>query len=228
MVIKFQRGRVRASALCILVLALTGGCGQQTTEGQAATRPPDIYFEASQAVGNGTVKTFVKPDPSGQPAEVGLVMSASSMDGLAAEDTIPPTMVMLGFPPEAKATVLDHVMMNWNSHGHKPAELFGKPHFDFHFYLSDAASVMAIDPGGAWTSRPKRRAYPTPDTCHRTSRRIPGCRPRTRCRPWGCRPGVLDLPGRTDDASRLVTLGGPGLAGVRRWAATRRGRLGAT
>ncbi|HEY0574809.1 MAG TPA: DUF5602 domain-containing protein [Pseudonocardia sp.] len=148
MVIKFQRGRVRASALCILVLALTGGCGQQRTEGQAATRPPDIYFGASQAVGNGTAKTFVKPDPSGQPAEVGLVMSASSMDGLAAEDTVPPTMVMLGFPPEAKATVFDHVMMNWNSHGHKPAEVFGKPHFDFHFYLSDAASVMAIDPGG--------------------------------------------------------------------------------
>jgi hypothetical protein len=39
-------------------------------------------------------------------------------------------------------------MMNWNSYGHKPAEVFGKPHFDFHFYLSDAASVMAIDPGG--------------------------------------------------------------------------------
>jgi len=149
MVIRFQRGRVRASVLCILVLVLAGGCGRPATEGQAATRPPDTYFGQPQRIGNGTVKTFVRPDPSGQPAELGLVMTASSMEGLPAEDTVPPTMLMLGFPPEAKATVLDHVMMNWNSHGHKPAEVFGTPHFDFHFYLSDAASVMAIDPGSA-------------------------------------------------------------------------------
>ena len=76
---------MRASVLCILVLVLAGGCGRQATEGQAPTQPPDTYFGESKSIGNGTVKTYVRPDPSGQPAEVGLVMTASSMDGLPAE-----------------------------------------------------------------------------------------------------------------------------------------------
>jgi len=97
-------------------------------------------------MGNGSIRSFVTLDPAGNPTEVGLRLTATALDGLPAEDTVPPTMTMLELPAPASATVFDHIMLNWNSHGHPPAVLFGKPHFDFHFYLADAASVMAINP----------------------------------------------------------------------------------
>ena len=55
-------------------------------------------------------------------------------------------MLMLDFPDQAEATAFDHVMLNWNPQGHEPAELFGKPHFDFHFDMVDMATIEAISP----------------------------------------------------------------------------------
>jgi len=138
------------AALCVALLPVVTGCGQRSAD-QAATAAhgAGTVFGAPRGIGSGTVKTFLTLDPSGKPAEVGVVMSAAALDGLPAEDAVPPEMVMLDFPPDAGATVFDHVMLNWNSHGHKPVELFGKPHFDIHFYLADAASVMAINPTSA-------------------------------------------------------------------------------
>ncbi|GLQ53086.1 hypothetical protein GCM10010862_03440 [Devosia nitrariae] len=40
----------------------------------------------------------------------------------------------------------DHVYLNWNEHGHPPENLFGVPHFDVHFYMTDAAAREAISP----------------------------------------------------------------------------------
>ncbi|HET9255249.1 MAG TPA: DUF5602 domain-containing protein [Pseudonocardiaceae bacterium] len=71
----------------------------------------------------------------------------ASLNGLPAEDTVPPRVPMLTFPRQASATVFDHVMMNWNSHGHAPVALFGKPHFDIHFYMVGMAAVAEISPG---------------------------------------------------------------------------------
>lgn len=73
-------------------------------------------------------------------------MSAASLDGLPDKDAVPPEMTILDFPEQASSTVFDHVMLNWNSHGHEPVGVFDQPHFDFHFYMTGMASVMAIDP----------------------------------------------------------------------------------
>ena len=55
-------------------------------------------------------------------------------------------MRMPDLPEQAYSTVFDHLMLNGNSHGHEPAVLFGKPHFDMHFYMVDSAAVAKIDP----------------------------------------------------------------------------------
>ncbi|MGB6224140.1 MAG: DUF5602 domain-containing protein, partial [Pseudonocardiaceae bacterium] len=114
-------------AICVTLTLLTG-CGN----GQ--TNKSGTFFGPAQSIGNGTVKAYVTLDNAGNPSEVGLRMSATSLDGLPAEDAVPPRMIMLDLPQQASATVFDHVMINWNSHGHAPVELFGKPHFDMHFY----------------------------------------------------------------------------------------------
>ncbi|MDQ2791767.1 MAG: DUF5602 domain-containing protein [Actinomycetota bacterium] len=129
-------------AVCA-TLTLLAGCGN----GQASKG--GTFFGAPQSIGNGMAKSYVTLDDSGKPTEVGLRMSAASLDGLPAEDTVPPGMLMLDLPKQASTTVFDHLMLNWNSHGHAPAVLFGKPHFDMHFYMVDPAAVAKIDPSSA-------------------------------------------------------------------------------
>ncbi|MGH3826512.1 MAG: DUF5602 domain-containing protein [Pseudonocardiaceae bacterium] len=122
-------------AACV-TLTLLAGCGSsQTNKSGTFSGPP-------QSIGNGTVKTYVTLDNSGKPTEVGIRMSATSLDGLPKEKG----MLILALPPQASATVFDHVMLNWNPHGHAPVVLFGKPHFDIHFYMVDAAVVEKINP----------------------------------------------------------------------------------
>ncbi|MGR6963365.1 DUF5602 domain-containing protein [Geodermatophilus sp. URMC 61] len=102
----------------------------------------DTVFGPSQALGNGSAKTYITVDGDGRPTEVGLRLSRTALEGL------PPsgTMLMLDFPDEAATTAFDHVMLNWNPQGHDPVELFGKPHFDVHFDMVDMATMHAISP----------------------------------------------------------------------------------
>ena len=129
-------------AACVALTSLAA-CGN----GQ--TNKSGTFYGAPQSIGNGAVKTYTTLDDAGNPTEVGIRMSAASLDGLPKEDTVPPRMFMLDFPKQASATPFDHVMLNWNSHGHEPAVLFGKPHFDMHFYMVDPRTVQQIDPTNA-------------------------------------------------------------------------------
>jgi len=140
--------RSRISALIAAVLGLTvvlGGCSAPAREG--------TYFGPTQMLGDGTVRTYVVLDADGAPAEVGLRVAAAAMDGLPDQDVASHGAHdghgeggVLILPPEASDTVFDHAMVNWNVRGHEPMELFGDPHFDFHFYMDDPGAVTAIDP----------------------------------------------------------------------------------
>jgi hypothetical protein len=55
---------------------------------------------------------------------------------------------VLHLPAKAPATPFTHVVLNWNPHGHPPAGIYDKPHFDFHFYLISEkvrAGIQATD-----------------------------------------------------------------------------------
>ena len=52
----------------------------------------------------------------------------------------------LKFHPKPSSTIFDHVGLDWNPHGHEPEQIYGKPHFDFHFYEISAEAVAAIPP----------------------------------------------------------------------------------
>jgi Domain of unknown function (DUF5602) len=128
---------------CSCSTASTQATGSATTN--SATTNSGTAFGPSQPLGNGTVKTYVTLDDAGQPTEVGLRLTPAAMDGLP-QDTGPAQMVMLAFPDQAGKTAFNHVMLNWNPQGHDPVELFGKPHFDFHFDMVDMATMQAINP----------------------------------------------------------------------------------
>jgi hypothetical protein len=119
-------------------LVLVTACGRVgQIESGTSYGPP-------QKLGNGTVRTYVTADTAGQPSEVGIELTAAALDGLPSHG--PSTTVMLDLPEQAGKTDFNHVMVNWNPDGHPPAGVFDKPHFDFHFYMTDMASVMAINP----------------------------------------------------------------------------------
>lgn len=138
--IRRYMGPILAACVTLTVLA---SCGNDQTNKSGT------FLGPSQAIGDGTAKTYVTVDNDGKPSEVGIRMSAASLNGLPTEDAVPPRMLILALPAQASATAFDHVMLNWNSHGHEPAELFGKPHFDMHFYMIDPASVEKINPSSS-------------------------------------------------------------------------------
>ncbi|MGW5151843.1 DUF5602 domain-containing protein [Rhodococcus koreensis] len=131
----------RAVGLILAVCVTVAGCGA------AAAGPEErrTYFGSPAPLGEGAVRTYTTVDTRGDPTAVGIRMSATALGGLP--DT--GAMFILDLHGEASPTVFDHVMLNWNPHGHEPEILFGKPHFDMHFYMTDMSSTMGIDPAAS-------------------------------------------------------------------------------
>ncbi|RDI17194.1 hypothetical protein DEU38_12329 [Rhodococcus sp. AG1013] len=129
---------LRSVSLALAACVTMAGCSAAAAEREDSR----TYFSASERVGDGAARTYATVDTNGDPVAVGIRMSATALDGLPENGE----MFMLDLPEQASATVFDHVMLNWNPHGHEPEILFGKPHFDMHFYISDMAAVQGIDP----------------------------------------------------------------------------------
>jgi hypothetical protein len=127
-------------------LTSLAGCSAESRQ-SSSTTPSDsgTFSGPSQELGNGTVKTYVTLNDGGQPTEVGLRLTPTALEGLPQSDTT----LMIDFPDQAADTAFDHVMLNWNPQGHEPPELFGRPHFDFHFDMVDMATMEAINPDDA-------------------------------------------------------------------------------
>ena len=80
--------------------------------------------------------------------EFGATIPLASIEGAPSEGEFvwpPPHVAKIRLPEEVKATAgFDHLMINWEVHGHPPA-LFLTPHFDFHFFTISLAEAEAID-----------------------------------------------------------------------------------
>lgn len=114
------------------------GCKKDST---AAT-----YYGDETKVGDGTIQTFVTLNSSGQPESIGYKFTESMLTGLPDQDGME-NMFNLSFPTQASATGFDHGEVDWNPHGHDPVQIYGYPHFDFHFYLAGMDQLSQIVPG---------------------------------------------------------------------------------
>ncbi len=114
------------------------------TTGSTADVEAGTQLGEASTLGNGTSRTYVVRDDAGQPTEVGIRISAAALDGLPDGPDATTQMSMLALPAGASDTGFDHVMLDWNPHGHEPLVLFGDPHFDMHFYTD--AVQHDIDP----------------------------------------------------------------------------------
>ncbi len=102
-----------------------------------------IYKGDPEEIGNGRAYTWVKTDKNGNPERIGITFTAKTLNGLP-KISDPGSIKLvsdfvtfeynLEFPDEISSTPFDHVGFNWNPGGHIPPQIYGIPHFDFHFY----------------------------------------------------------------------------------------------
>jgi len=123
----------------------------------------------SSPLGNGSATSYAEFDRQGAPKAIGVVFSATALDGLPAasdhhrcharakDGTIDPSTkcqetVEHVLPlPDAAAHRSDipfkWVLLNWNHIGHIPPGIYDVPHFDVHFMMAPIEKIFAIEPG---------------------------------------------------------------------------------
>jgi hypothetical protein len=127
------------SALALVCSFLTlAGCGGDTTA-------PIVAREIdgpSVTVAGGTAYAYVVKSDTGI-TSVGIALSDAALASLPDADA----MWQLPLPASASASPWDHAELDWNAHGHPPVEIYGLPHFDFHFYAIAPSAQQAIQGG---------------------------------------------------------------------------------
>lgn len=81
-------------------------------------------------VGKGYAYPFVSMNAKMKPSSLGIVLSKDALDGLPGEDHD----YTLKLPSSVSLPPYNEIIINWNAFGHEPTEIYGIPHFDFHFY----------------------------------------------------------------------------------------------
>lgn len=111
-------------------------------------------------LGGGVARTFVSATKSGELMEIGVALSEKVLIALM-KDGGETYMKVLQLPKQFNIAPFQHVLMDWNSHGHEPEFLYGLPHFDFHFYTISSEEREAITglPGNVMDPEPPASQY---------------------------------------------------------------------
>jgi hypothetical protein len=119
----------------------------------------------AQRIGAGTVQSFVTLDARGAPLSVGVTLDGGALEQLPqAPNTVSRCFDLdgngrhsryecmgdeeriLDLPADsASGLPFRWMMVNWNPGGHHAP--YAKPHFDFHFYMTDRGLIESIAPG---------------------------------------------------------------------------------
>lgn len=130
----------------------------------APARAEIIKYGPAKPLGDGSLRSFVKlSGKSGRPLAIGVSLTAATLRNLPTERDF--YVVDLALPAGVSIPPYDHLGIDWNPHGHPPLEIYGAPHFDFHFYFIDLATRYAITcsgPDAAVCLKPVPAAYIPP------------------------------------------------------------------
>lgn len=124
-----------AAALALL------GAGNAVAEGRTA-----VYEGKAVKIGQGAAHTVVRTGADGAVTAIGVVFTENMLDGLpvAAPGASPHFSYVMSMPTKGPKTVIDHVMIDWESMGHPPPQVYDVPHFDFHFYVVSRDEVSKV------------------------------------------------------------------------------------
>lgn len=125
-----------------------------------------IYKGPVVNVHGGKAWTWVQINKNGNPDKVAITLTDDALssvpvggngEGHGHGDANSWT---LKFHQKAGVTPFNHVGLGWNPIGHEPEPVYGKPHFDFHFYMMTPQQVDAIPPYEVDSSKFKN--FPAP------------------------------------------------------------------
>lgn len=144
-------------ALTAAALSLLAACGQDRTmtdpeAGPSRSADPrqGTFYGAAVKLGNGTARSYFTLE-NGVAVEVGVALSETALQGLPGGSGHSDgshahyNEYLLRMHPQ-NPTPYRFVGLNWNPSGHEPEQIYGLPHFDFHFYTITVEERNAIDP----------------------------------------------------------------------------------
>jgi len=156
---------MRTRLVPLLAAALAAGFCPSAHAQASGERSPGW----STPLGKGTATSYAEFDKQGTPEAIGVVFSATALDGLPAasdhhrchartkegtldaatkcQETVEHVLPL----PDAAARRDDipfkWVLLNWNHIGHIPPGIYDVPHFDVHFEMASIEDIFAIEPG---------------------------------------------------------------------------------
>src|SRR5690606_24824712 len=105
----------------------------------------NIYKGPVVKVHGGQTWTWIQIDREGNPERMALSLTDKALASVPigtgnaghghAQGHTSENNFVVKFHPKASILPFNHVGLNWNPIGHEPEHIYGKPHFDFHFYL---------------------------------------------------------------------------------------------
>ncbi|MFV8257664.1 DUF5602 domain-containing protein [Bdellovibrio bacteriovorus] len=100
-----------------------------------------VVWGPPTTMGNGEVRTFIETTDLGEPLSIGVAFPKEAMDGLSEHA---PEVFVVALPTTMALPPYNHVMLDWMPHGHEPESVYGRPHFDFHFYMMSSEDRQKI------------------------------------------------------------------------------------
>lgn len=123
----------------------------------------EVFEGTKISMGNGKAWSWIQMKPySQQPEIIGISFTQDAFVNLSAgsmnEHDIP---FELDMPFQKEYSPFNHIVVDWNPHGHTPVGIYDKPHFDFHFYMITEAERKQIPDYNADST--KYQLFPLPD-----------------------------------------------------------------
>lgn len=95
------------------------------------------------SIGQGYAYSYIELNAKMKPTSLGVALSKEALQGLPTKDV----NYTLKLPSSHALTPYREIMLNWNAFGHEPPDIYGIPHFDFHFYTiskEERESIMCM------------------------------------------------------------------------------------
>lgn len=125
--------------ILLAVVTLMGSCKKEDNN------KSNVYKGTEVSFWKGKAWTSVKLNTDGTPNQMVLTLDNDVLSSVAMSDSTSTQHYAdnanIPLPKEAPAP-FSFIMLDWNPHGHPPAHIYDKPHFDMHFYMTPETEVM--------------------------------------------------------------------------------------
>lgn len=114
-------------------------CKDEDTTAGTFTSEKETFY-------NGKAWTSIQVDDNGNPVQASIILDDAALNSLDTSSGVAEYSISTDFNNRATSSPFKHAYINWNPHGHDPLFVYGKPHFDFHFYMVNESERSTIPP----------------------------------------------------------------------------------